>query len=271
MKIFCCKVNPTGNRTLIVATPVKREWHAAVAAQLMERDKSVEQVGFMENPASECAAARLQMMGGEFCGNASISAAALIAENLGCADNEALPMSLEVSGIDELVSVSVTKTGENSFTGTVDMPVPEAVYDYTFINGFDTRTLPLVRFPGICHVIMNKYFSPELAEKLIADWCRQLNAEALGIMFLNEGAKRLEPLVYVASTDTTVWENSCASGTSAVAAYLASAKKRSVSVSLQQPGGTLSAEAEYKDGAVRRIRLTGAAVIEDKAEIDVNT
>ena len=271
MEIKYCKINPTGNITLIVETPVLRESQAAVAAYLMSFDKDAEQVGFIEAPENSDCALRLQMMGGEFCGNASISAAALIAENLGCADNEALPMSLEVSGIDELVSVSVTKTGENSFTGTVDMPVPEAVYDYTFINGFDTRTLPLVRFPGICHVIMNKYFSPELAEKLIADWCRQLNAEALGIMFLNEGAKKLEPLVYVASTNTIVWENSCASGTSAVAAYLASAKKRSVSVSLQQPGGILSAEAEYKDGAVRRIRLTGAAVIEDKAEIDVNT
>lgn len=291
MKISYYKVNPTGNITLIVETPVKRESQAAVAAKLMEKDKAVEQVGFIEKPrcgsplkkvryinADEAefnstpgeyeAIARLQMMGGEFCGNASVSAAAVIVSRLGY-DSYALP--IEVSGIDEDISVTVKRNADGSFTGTVDMPIPEAIYDYTFINGFDTYTFPLVRFPGICHVIINRPFSPVLAEKLIADWCRQLRAEALGLLFLEERSKKLEPLVYVASTGTTVWENSCASGTCAAAAYLAKRKAKSTSASLIQPGGTLKAEAVFNSGAVRSIKLTGSAIIEGYFEEDIST
>ena len=268
MKISYYKVNPTGNITLIVETPVKRESQAAVAAKLMEKDKTVEQVGFLEAAASKCALARLQMMGGEFCGNASVSAAAVIVNRLGY-DSYTLP--LEVSGIDEDISVTVERNADGSFTGTVDMPIPEAIYDYTFINGFDTYTFPLVRFPGICHVIINRPFSPLLAEKLIADWCRQLRAEALGLLFLEERSKKLEPLVYVASTGTTVWENSCASGTCAAAAYFAKRKAKSTSASLIQPGGTLKAEAAFSSGAVRSIKLTGRAIIEGYFEEDIST
>lgn len=294
MKISYYKVNPTGNITLIVETPVKRESQAAVAAKLMELDKTVEQVGFIEKPrrsspirkvrylnASEEefkntpgeyeAIARLQMMGGEFCGNASISAAAILVSRSFIREGDGYEMLLEVSGIDEDISVTVECNTDGSFTGTVDMPIPEAIYDYTFINGFDTYTFPLVRFPGICHVIINHPFSPLLAEKLIADWCRQLRAEALGLLFLEERSKKLEPLVYVASTGTTVWENSCASGTCAAAAYFAKRKAKSTSASLIQPGGTLKSEASFSSGAVRSIKLTGRAVIEGYFEEDIST
>ena len=268
MKISYYKVNPTGNITLIVETPVKRESQAAVAAKLMEKDKTAEQVGFIEAPYSGCAAVRLQMMGGEFCGNASISTAAVL---MGKAGLDSSRILLEVSGIDEDISVTIVRNSDNSFTGTVDMPIPEAIYDYTFINGFDTYTFPLVRFPGICHVIINRRFSPELAERLLADWCRQLNTEALGLMFIDEGVSKLEPLVYVASTGTTVWEASCASGTCAVAAYLAKVKRRNTTVRLRQHGGVLSAEAEFSSNAVRSIKLTGSAIIEGYFEEDINT
>ena len=253
------KVNPTGNITLIIDTPVKRECQAAIAAFLMEQDKSAEQVGFLEKPASECAQMRLQMMGGEFCGNASIGTAAVMAEKLGA---EELDVLLEVSGSAEEVPISVMRNADGSFTGTVSMPIPESIYDFTFLNGLDTYTFPLVRFPGICHVIIDRRFSPELAQSLITDWCDQLKTEALGLMFVSDDLQRMEPLVYVASTNTTVWETSCASGTCAVAAFTAQRRRHRVKLSLVQPGGTLTAEAEYAQNAVRSIKLTGKVVIE---------
>lgn len=147
------------------------------------------------------------------------------------------------------------------YCGTVSMPLPESVCSFDFRLGDDTCTLPLVRFPGICHSIVSGGLSRETAQRCISDWCRQLDAEALGLMFYDESVGSLEPLVYVASTDTAVWESSCASGTAAVAAYLACARGGDVSISLSEPCGVLSAEAELRGGKVGSLQLTGKAVI----------
>ena len=67
--------DPTKNITLLVSTPVERGAQAETAARLMAARPQVEQVGFLEPAAAPGAELRLQMMGGEFCGNASMSAA----------------------------------------------------------------------------------------------------------------------------------------------------------------------------------------------------
>lgn len=76
MNISYTKIDPAGNITVIVDSFVPREQQSRVASELMKLDNSVEQVGFLEKPDDPCCAVRLQMMGGEFCGNASLSAAA---------------------------------------------------------------------------------------------------------------------------------------------------------------------------------------------------
>lgn len=271
MKLTYYKLNPTGNITLIVETPVPRESQSRIAAQLMALDKAAEQVGFLEPASSERALMRLQMMGGEFCGNASICAASLLSEMLP-ADSDGLKrISLEVSGVPELVGVSVEALSNDCWSATVDMPFPESVYDFTFFDGFDTYTFPLVRFPGIAHAIVTKPFSAELAERVIADWCRQAKAEALGLMFLNESSHRLEPYVYVASTDTAVWESSCASGTTAVAVWLSKLRRKAAKISLHEPGGTLTAQAQLLSDAPEYIRLTGKAELLGKYDVEIST
>lgn len=271
MKLTYYKFNPTGNITLIVETPVPRESQSRIAAQLMELEKDAEQVGFLEPASSECALARLQMMGGEFCGNASICTASLLYGMLYPDSDGEKRICLEVSGVPELVGVSVTADGDGSFIGTVDMPFPEAVYDFTFFDGFDTYTFPLVRFPGIAHAIITKPFSPELARRLIADWCRQAKAEALGLMFFNESARKLDPFVYVASTDTAVWESSCASGTTAAAVWMSRLRRKAVKLSLHEPGGMLTAEAQLVSGEPEYIRMTGKAVLMGKHLRELST
>lgn len=77
MNISYTKIDPAGNITVVVDSFVPREQQSRVASELMKRDVTVEQVGFLEKPDDPCCAVRLQMMGGEFCGNASLSAAAL--------------------------------------------------------------------------------------------------------------------------------------------------------------------------------------------------
>ena len=65
-------------------------------------------------------------------------------------------------------------------------------------------------------------------------------------MYFNEAEHRMKPLVYVDNPHTLVWENSCGSGSSAVASALAHRKKDTVQdILLRQPGGDLRLSAVW--------------------------
>ena len=242
-KIQYALLDPTGNRTILVESPVPVPEQPAVASKLMELEPSAEQVGFLTVNGEEVA---MRMAGGEFCGNATMSAAALTAIDRGISDKS---LSVSVSGTPEPVAVHVTALEDGRMRGTVNMPMPVGIKTETFPGG---EVFPVVRFEGICHVIVESPLSREAAESLAPKWCRYLNADAVGIMLLDREAETLAPLVYVPAANTLCWENSCASGTTAVGAYLA-AREGSVSVSLKQPGGSLHIETD----AEGRLLLTG--------------
>ena len=105
-------------------------------------------------------------------------------------------------------------------------------------------TLPAVSFPGITHLIMEEKMEKTTAEALAKAMCAQLNADALGLMFLNREEETLIPLVYVPGAGTLFWETACASGTTAVGAWLAAETGRPVHLGLKQPGGILEITAE---------------------------
>ena len=252
MKVEYYKLDPTGNVTLIVKTPVPREDQCNVAGKLMQLDKEAEQVGFLEKPLHKNAALRLQMMGGEFCGNATISAASVFAQEN---DLEQGSVCLEISGIDEPLSVQINKCAPAAYTGSVAMPLPESMEQLAFSG----TTLPVLRFDGISHIIAEDSLSPAEAERNIRAWCQKLGAEALGVMLVHGDA--LDPLVYVAATDTLVWENSCASGSTAAAAYYALQSGVSGEYSFRQRGGTLSVSAKVEDGKLCSLILQGKAVV----------
>lgn len=262
MNISYTKIDPSGNITLIVDSFVPREEQRRIAALLMVRDSEAEQVGFLEAPEDPCCAVRLQMMGGEFCGNATLSAAAVVMRQLGL---DAGDMLIEVSGSPGPVKVTGVMSASGRFDGEVDMPLPESIYECSFLDGFDCHTLPLVRFPGICHAIVSAgTLTREKAEAVIDPWCRQIGSEALGLMFFDKDKNTLTPLVYVESTGTAVWEGSCASGTAAVASYLAELDGEYASVCLFEPRGRLSAEAACSGSQVTSLKLSGSAVIRGK-------
>ena len=84
--------------TLLITSPVDRKDHAECASQLMKYESvHAEQTGFVEKPRNEKAVARLQMAGGEFCGNAAMALAALIARDKKLMRNGTHPLLLEVS------------------------------------------------------------------------------------------------------------------------------------------------------------------------------
>jgi diaminopimelate epimerase len=245
MKMDYYVLDPTGNITILVRTPVPEAEQPAVAAGLMAAEPSAEQVGFLSS-GEDCDLA-LRMAGGEFCGNASMSAAMLRAMSL---QTESCRVRLRVSGAEKPVTVQMTAGPDGIWTGTVKMPDPMSVET---VDLPEAGPLPLVRFEGISHVIMEKEVSRPEAERFARDWCACLGADALGLMFLDRAACRLVPLVYVPAAGTLYWENSCASGTTAVGAYLAAKAKKPVKAFLAQPGGSLTVQVQEDGG----ILLTG--------------
>ena len=70
--------DPTGTITALVETAVEPVRRQEAAAVVMRLHPEVEQVGFVRDAASD-GLPELNMAGGEFCGNASMCAAALFA------------------------------------------------------------------------------------------------------------------------------------------------------------------------------------------------
>ena len=230
--------DPTGNITLLVTSPVAEEERTALAKKLLSAEPEAEQLGFLEGN-------KLHMSGGEFCGNASMSAAALILGGSG-------ETELVVSGCSEAVPVKIERLAEGSFAGRVTMPEPERIFTFEAEN----ERLPAVKFPGITHIICRNGMSPEEAKEAAPRWCRALDCEALGIMLLS--GNRMTPVVYVSGIETLFEENSCASGTAAVGVYFAAESGERVSLELLQPGGALKVEAENgsRPALYGRVRLS---------------
>ena len=232
-------LDPTGNMTVLVESPVPVSAQPSAAARLMELEPSAEQVGFLTSEGDRIG---LRMAGGEFCGNAAMSAAALTAIDRGMTWGI---IQLSVSGAADPVEVEVSALAGGDVRGMVRMPRPVSVDEVTFPDG---SVCPVVRFDGISHVIAESALTREKAEAVISEWCRFLGADAVGIMLLHRKAGTLAPLVFVPEAGTVCWESSCASGTTAVGAYLAK-KEGPVSLSLRQPGGSLRIETD-KDGGL---------------------
>ncbi len=248
--------DPTGNITALVESPIAVEEQSAAAAQIMARFPSVEQVGFVRFP-KEDGCMELRMAGGEFCGNASMSAAALFLLRRGeAAPGEEKTVRLRVSGVSREVEVRLKKAEGESFLASVRMPPALSVQEQVFPFGALRDAITIVRMEGIAHAIVTPgsgFFSlrgdKAAAEEAAQRLCAALGAEALGLMFLEGEAPRLRltPLVYVPGSGTMIWENSCASGSAAVGTALAEGRGARVSLELEEPGGILG----VKSGGLR--------------------
>ena len=240
MEVRYVLMDPTGNGTILVETPAPEACQPRVAAALMALEPTAEQVGFLSFPG-DCDIA-LRMAGGEFCGNAAMSAAVIRAERDGVSRGT---FRVRVSGAPEPVSVILGRETGDLWQGTVDMPRPLSVAT----EDLEGRSVPVVTFRGISHVIMEKPLPEGEAESLVKRWCGRLRADALGLMLLDRENSALKPLVYVPGADTLFWESACGSGSSAVGAWLARERGGEVTVSLRQPGGVLEVTA-LPDGPV---------------------
>lgn len=252
-------MDPSGNRTILVETEVPVQLQPAVASKLMEMEPTAEQTGFLRTSSAETGPVSadiqvfLRMAGGEFCGNASMSAAVWYCMQQGVREGQ---LKLSVSGASEPVEVSVKSLPDGTWKGSVSMPGPSRIETVSFSEEY---CFPVVTFPGISHVIVEKEVPKERAEDLVRQWCSFLGTDALGIMFLDRIRSVLTPLVYVPAVNTLFWESACGSGTTAIGAWLAAKSGSEINLSLRQPGGVMEISAE-KNGTLRlggTVRVVG--------------
>lgn len=231
--------DPNGNITILVTEKVSEAQQAELGAELLRLEKTAEQVGFVSvGPEGEFV--RLRMAGGEFCGNASLSAAAYA---LASAGKRQGMVQVLVSGQEKPLEAELGLQQDSVWSGTLEMPLPEGKERVKLCFEERTFSLPLVRLPGIAHLIISEPWEPSDAEHAVRQWCAELKLPALGMIFLSENGEKLTPLVYVASVDSLYWEGSCASGTCAAAVWLAENEETPRKFFFREPGGTLGAEA----------------------------
>ena len=256
----CSVFDPTGNVTALIEAPLPAAERRAAAEAVMRLCPAVEQVGFVRFP--DGGGAELEMAGGEFCANASMSAAALLCLRRGCARGKEEIVSLRVSGAEDPVEVRLKRETEEDFSASVRMPGTPRLAKAVLEDGGMREELPLVVMEGISHLIVCENAAlfrlrgdPAAAERAVRRSCAELEAKCLGLMFLEGETPRLRltPLVYVPGSGTLFWERSCASGSAAAAAYLAAKSGAPLSLVLTEPGGVLRAESAPD----RSIRIRG--------------
>ncbi|MGF7047338.1 diaminopimelate epimerase [Paenibacillus sp. DS2015] len=261
MEVKFIKTNPTQNMTILVESQHNREMYQRVASRIMAYDNVyAEQVGFIESSERDMAWARLQMMAGEFCGNATMSLAAVMAWKENLQPGNHLEIPLEVSGSNHLLVCQV-KARKNGYLCKLDMPLPLSI-DKKTINckGVNIQTT-ILRYSGIVHAIVDvpciDPYAREMAQIMVKSPELLQNEAALGIMLYRNQSNEMAPLVYIPATETMIWERGCGSGVAALGTYMAIETQRDVHLEIKQPGGTVEVWAQYQKGVINHLAIQG--------------
>lgn len=241
-------LDPAGNVTAIVCSDVPAAERARVAAQILRLPElGIEQVAFLTEPRSG-GEIRLEMMGGEFCGNALRCAGFYQALRNGAQGKSCV--FAEISGADGVQPV-MADTAEG--TASTVMPLPLSVQPAGWADVQATR----VTFAGITHFVIDCAQPDEaLVQRAIA---AAPEASAVGAIFLDRAHGSIKPVVFVRETASCVAENSCASGSVAAAVVLTADFADGITeIGIGQPGGTLEVGVQRADGAVTGLSIGGA-------------
>jgi len=259
MRLKIVRADPAGNITLFVLDPVKREERAAIASKLMEDPRwGAEQVAFRCAPRMG-GEGRMEMAGGEFCGNAARAFGMLMAKQRGFGGR----LLTEVSGADRPLEVNADLAAG---TAQAEMPLPVWVRE----RAVDGRSGVVVNLGGIAHLVAEgerpslEFF--EKAEPLFRDIA---GLSAYGVIFLDPERGELTPLVKVPAAGTLVWEGSCGSGSLAAAVAQSRGRDGEFAAEYVQPAGRVRAAVVRKAGAVTAAWIGGPVRLDEPAEAEI--
>ncbi|MDR2403313.1 MAG: hypothetical protein LBD78_04725 [Spirochaetaceae bacterium] len=287
MKYDLIIADPAKNITAFVLnqTPSRMgaDLRAALAGALLA-DPAIgaEQAAFVLPPGREGNRHwRLEMMGGEFCGNAARSFGLYVAGKTGLHGRHRV--IIESSGLSVPIPVQTdTETGR----AEAEIPGPSVM---TTLN-FEGRSLPVCIFEGITHVLApdlepdrERFFAIKAAfERTV----RSLPG-AFGILFAGSPAGHaavdaapppdaagaspadaavlsMTPAVYVDGTDSLVFESSCGSGSAALAVYRSrNLRDGEGRYRIAQPGGIIEVRIVKRAGAAASVAIGGRVTLRE--------
>lgn len=264
-------VYPSGNTTAVVFDQMlgtnREELNTSVMSAWKNKEPEqpeVEQCCFVTLPKDSQAVARVEMFGGEFCGNATRSVIQVITEGR---DYQGM---IEVSGVDRPLNFSVS-----GGVIAVEMPLPR---DEKLATQVDEGTL--VRLDGIAQLVITDFTyqqnqTPrELLTKLLQENKYSLaDQPAVGITYYDEATKKAEFGVWVKAVNTVFDETACGSGTCAIGVAAATAKKQNQKLEVIQPSGesiTTEAAFDNKSGKVVASNIAGKVSILYDGELSLS-
>ncbi|MBU5669896.1 hypothetical protein KQI68_08620 [Peptoniphilus sp. MSJ-1] len=237
------RANPGGNITGFVLNPLYPGYRKPYTDCIREQiDSSVEQVGFI-SPAYEGAPLRMDMMGGEFCANAT-RAYGLYSATFYETDG---PVDIEVyvSGKEGTTDV-IANVKESTAYVAIEPAISKKEIEV------DGKKGTLVVLPGISHLIFEEKEDEKLVEKALEVLKKDYKDDAYGVVFFDRDKMEIIPHIYVEGTETLVREGSCGSATAAIMYYLHDDIKElgeDYKEVVKQPGGELEVFTyEFEDG-----------------------
>lgn len=158
-------------------------------------------------------------------------------------------------------------------------------------NRSDITDVPIVDFGGILHVILRGVPATKENFAAIKDCIMaKFNPPALGVMFCEEEKKAtgksieietdtdtvkttecpMVPVVYVKDVDTTYFEGSCGSGTTACAAAFGLKQGDGIHhFVFPQPAGTIESTAHILGGRVEKVFIEGSVELSPEMEVEI--
>ena len=237
------RANPCGNITGFVVAPVYPGYRKAYTDCIIEQiDSEVEQVGFI-SPAYEGAPLRMDMMGGEFCANATRAYGLYSA---GFYDTDGLvDIEVYVSGHEGTTDVIADVKNQKAYVA-LDAPLDKKTVKV------DGKDYTLIKLHGISHLIVEDKEDKEFVDKALEVLKKDYKDEAYGVLFFDKENLEMIPYVYVEGSETLFREGSCGSGTVAVVDYLEddiNSLDEDYKISIKNPAGELEVFLyEFEDG-----------------------
>lgn len=288
-----------GNVTLFVTSHVSEQDYAQVAGMLLDKkDLGGEQVAFIVDENTMC------MCGHEFCGNASRAFALMKAKGIITGSVQSHNKTSKADRIAKLYSDPLTITINTSgapcpLDVTVDpatdytkirMPNPVSFSELSDCTLKAANGSPVIDMDGIVHVIVRNLEPTSENFRIIKDHILKNSGDvpALGVMFVDNEPSAdaaaafddprthstiiptitMTPVVYVRDVDSTFFEGSCGSGTTALCAALSKNKSDGSYVChVRQPKGTITCTCEVKTGRIDSIYIEGPVSISEEYEI----
>lgn len=234
------KTSPAQNTTVLVTSYCPKGYYLKIAEKAMSYEfLHAEQVGFIVPPSKKESILGLEMAGGEFCGNATLSVAAY-AILKGLADEEIF--SIDVSGTTLPIRCKAKKINDYCYDASCVMPPAKRNQELKITLKNKTIIGQVIELDGISHFVFPEQKDSIEHLDILTALKQVVETDAIGVIpfkTLENGTYKIKPFVHVRKVNTNVFERGCGSGSLALGMYLNKVTGISKKIVVLQPGGAI--------------------------------